>query len=47
LLRAYEIDPEGTRMQLRVELGYAERDAADLYATIVFLSDDYLKIKEE
>jgi ankyrin repeat protein len=47
LLCVYERDPEGTRMQLRVELGYTERDAAELFATIVYLSDDYLQLKKE
>jgi ankyrin repeat protein len=47
LLNSFEKNPEETRFRLRVALGYPSESAAELFASIVFLSDEYLKIKEE
>jgi ankyrin repeat protein len=46
LLESFEMEPERTREQLREELGYPT-ESAELFALIVYLSDEYLKIKEE
>jgi len=46
LLDAYAKDPRSVRLQLREELGYTPADAGELFATVVLLCDDYLKIKE-
>ncbi len=38
-------DPVSVRRQLQEELGYPARNAGELFATVVLLCDDYLKIK--
>jgi len=44
LLERFVADPAGTRNALRVEMGVVEADAAELFATMVFLCDDYLNL---
>jgi len=44
LLRRYRADPQRTRQELRLELGYREALAADLFALVVFLCDDFLAV---
>jgi len=47
LINAFNEDPVGVRYQLREELGgYPEFQAGELFANVVLLCDDYLKIKE-
>ncbi len=47
LVDAFVKNPTGTRSQLRSELGgYPEFQAGELFAIVVLLCDDYLKIKE-
>jgi ankyrin repeat protein len=47
LLESFEKDPKGIRHTLRVELRYPTESAADIFALIVYLSDDYLQLKKE
>ena len=42
LLKSYQLDPESTRDGLLTRLGYIERFSAELFALIVYLSDEYL-----
>jgi len=46
LVDAYARDPDSVRERLRHELGYTAGDAGELFATVVLLCDDYLKIKD-
>ena len=46
LLERFTRSPALTRHEVRVELGLADKDAAELFAMTVFLCDDYLRIKE-
>jgi len=45
LLERFVADPAATRNALRAELGVVEADAAELFACMVFLCDDYLNLK--
>lgn len=45
LFDRYHADPEGTRFALRLELGLALSMGAGVFATCVFLCDDYLRIR--
>jgi len=40
-------DPVSVRRQLQEELGYPERNAGELFATVVLLCDDYLKLNKK
>ena len=46
LTEAFVKDPVAVRGQLRCELGYPEYAAAELFATIVLVCDEYYEIKE-
>jgi hypothetical protein len=43
LARAYQNDPEGTRHQMRLELGWYDERASEIFAPVVFLSDGLLQ----
>lgn len=45
LLYLFQHNPAGTRHQLMIELGEHEAMAADIFAMVVFVSDDFLKLK--
>ena len=45
LLERFKGDPTGTRREIRVELGVTDALAAELFATTVFLCDDFLRIR--
>jgi len=47
LLKRFENDQVNTLIRLRLELGLADALAAETFALIVMLSDDYLKTKRE
>jgi ankyrin repeat protein len=46
LLERFVKDQAQTRHEIRVELGLVDKDAAELFAMMVFLCDDFMKIKE-
>ena len=46
LLEKFATNPLQTRYEIRLELGVTEALAAELFATTVFLCDDYLRIKQ-
>jgi hypothetical protein len=45
LLERFMANPIQTRHEICIELGLADKDAAELFALIVFHCDDFLKIK--
>ena len=47
LLGNFQRDPEGTRFEVELELGQVEQHIANVFALVVFLSDDYLVLEEE
>ena len=46
ILRRFRDDPEGTRQQVRIEVGWYEELAAEFFAMVVFLCDGLLEVKE-
>jgi len=44
LLTHYQQDPKGTRFKCELELGLVEHHVANLFASIVFLCDEYLEM---
>jgi len=46
LLERYVEDPEETRFRVKLELGDREDLAAEVFALVVFLCDDFLRIKQ-
>ena len=47
LLKRFSENQEQIRQEIRIELGLAYIDAAELFATIVFLCDSYFAIKSD
>jgi len=47
LIRQFTEYPVKMRRQLQEELGYPARNAGELFATVVLLCDDYLKLKQK
>jgi len=45
LFEAYQLNPISTRMQLWSQLGYTERFSAGLFALIIYVCDDYLRVR--
>jgi hypothetical protein len=45
LLERFIANPTQTRHEIRVELGLVDKDAAELFAMIIFLCDDFLRLK--
>jgi hypothetical protein len=45
LLERFIVNPTQTRHEVRLELGLADTDAAELFALIIFLCDDFLRLK--
>jgi hypothetical protein len=46
LLKRFITNPTQIRHEIRVELGLVDEDAAELFTMMVFLCDDFLRIKE-
>ena len=46
LLEKLVEDPTQTRYEIRAELGIREHQSAELFATIVYLCDDHLEVKQ-
>ena len=47
LLERFKVNPTQTRHEVRVELGWFEENAGEIFALVVFLSDGLLDITEE
>jgi len=47
LLERFRDNPEGTRYQVRLELGLLDDLAAEMFAMVVFLSDGLLQVTDE
>ena len=47
LLERFKDNPEETRHEMRMELGWFDEMAAEIFALVVFLCDGLLEIKEE
>jgi len=46
LLERFKENPEETRHAIRVELGFLDELAAEMFARVVFVSDGLLQIKD-
>ena len=46
LLGRFQENPEETRHQVRLEIGWCDEAAAEMFAIVVFVSDELLQINE-
>ena len=45
LLKRFKVNPAETRHQMRVEIGWFDEAAAEMFALVVFVSDGLLQVK--